>query len=177
MGLVPVAARESVRVVAELDLLPYDEYVEQLPHKRMSAGVLIRDDAGRVLLVEPSYKPGWEIPGGVVENGEAPWTTAARELLEEIGLSRSCGRLLVVDYVPAENDSLPERVGFVFDGGTLDPADVDGLVLGAELVSAMLCSAGEMRDKVKPLLADRLTAALDAAASGVTVMCERGKPV
>jgi len=163
--------------VAELDLLPYDEYVEQLPHKRMSAGVLIRDVTGRVLLVEPSYKPSWEIPGGVVENDEAPWTTAARELHEEIGLSRPCGRLLVVDYVPAENDSLPERIGFVFDGGTIEPADVDGLVLGAELVSVMLCSAIEMRNKVKPLLADRLSAAIDAAASGLTVMCERGKPV
>jgi 8-oxo-dGTP pyrophosphatase MutT (NUDIX family) len=162
--------------VAKLDLLPYDEYVEQLPHKRMSAGVVIRDAAGRLLLVEPSYKPSWEIPGGVVENGEAPWVTAARELHEEVGLARSCGRLLVVDYVPAENDSLPERIAFVFDGGTIDAADVGGLRLGAELVSAALCTADEMRAKVKPLLGDRLTAALDAAASGLTVMCERGKP-
>jgi 8-oxo-dGTP pyrophosphatase MutT (NUDIX family) len=163
--------------VAELDLLPYDEYVEQLPRKRMSAGVLIRDQGGRILLVEPSYKPGWEIPGGVVEDGEAPWTTAVRELQEEIGLSRPCGRLLVVDYVPAENDNLPERIGFVFDGGTIEPVDVDGLVLDAELVSAMLCSAGEMRSKVKPLLADRLTAALNAVEAGVTIMCHGGKPV
>lgn len=162
--------------MAKLDLLPYDEYVEQLPHKRMSAGVVIRDAAGRLLLVEPSYKPSWEIPGGVVENGEAPWVTAARELHEEVGLARSCGRLLVVDYVPAENDSLPERIAFVFDGGTIDAADVGGLRLGAELVSAALCTADEMRAKVKPLLGDRLTAALDAAASGLTVMCERGKP-
>lgn len=162
--------------MAELELLPYDQYVEQLPHKRMSAGVLIRDEAGHVLLVEPSYKPGWEIPGGVVEDGEAPWTTAARELHEEVGLSRPCGRLLVVDYVPAENDSLPERLGFVFDGGTITQTDVDGLVLGAELVSARLCSVDEMREKVRPLLADRLAAALDAVKSGATVMCERGKP-
>ena len=162
--------------MAELELLPYDEYVAQLPQKRMSAGVLIRDDADRVLLVEPSYKPSWEIPGGVVEDGEAPWTTAARELHEEIGLTRPCGRLLVVDYVPAENDTLPERIGFVFDGGTIDPATFDGLVLGAEIVSAAWYSTDEIRTMVKPLLADRIAAAVEAAVTGVTVMCERGKP-
>jgi len=163
--------------VAELELLPYDEYVAQLPQKRMSAGMLIRDDTGRVLLVEPSYKPSWEIPGGVVETGEAPWTTAAREVREEIGLARSRGKLLVIDHVPGENDSLPERIAFVFDGGTIDEAGLDDLVFGDEIVSAVLCSADEVRTRVKPLLADRLAAAVDAAKSGVTVMCERGKPV
>ena len=162
--------------MAELELLPYDEYVAQLPQKRMSAGVLIRDDADRVLLVEPSYKPSWEIPGGVVEDGEAPWTTASRELQEEIGLIRPCGRLLVVDFVPAENDTLPERLGFVFDGGTVDPAAFDSLVLGAEIVSAKLYSTDEVRTAVKPLLADRIASAIEASAAGVTLMCERGKP-
>ena len=112
----------------------------------------------------------------MVEDGEAPWTTAARELHEEIGLTRPCGRLLVVDYVPAENDTLPERIGFVFDGGTIDPATFDSLVLGAEIVSAAWYSTDEIRTMVKPLLADRIAAAVEAAATGVPVMCERGKP-
>jgi 8-oxo-dGTP pyrophosphatase MutT (NUDIX family) len=163
--------------VAELELLPYDEYVAQLPMKRMSAGMLIRDDSGRVLLVEPSYKPSWEIPGGVVEPGEAPWTTAARELTEEVGLTRPRGQLLVMDYVPAENDSLPERIAFVFDGGTITETDLEDLVFGPEVVSAALCTPEQICDRVKPLLADRLAAAADAAAAGATVMCERGKPV
>jgi hypothetical protein len=30
----------------------------------MSAGVLFFDEAGRLLIVEPTYKPNWEIPGG-----------------------------------------------------------------------------------------------------------------
>ena len=34
------------------------------PKKRMGAGVLIRDEQGRVLLVEPTYKQSWEIPSG-----------------------------------------------------------------------------------------------------------------
>ncbi|HEY9339368.1 MAG TPA: NUDIX hydrolase, partial [Kribbella sp.] len=44
----------------------------------MAAGVLFRAVDGRVLLVEPSYKPNWEIPGGAVEADESPWAAAAR---------------------------------------------------------------------------------------------------
>lgn len=162
--------------MAELELLPYDKYVAQLPQKSMSAGVLIRDAADRVLLVEPSYKPSWEIPGGVVEDGEAPWTTATRELHEEIGLTRPCGRLLVVDFVPAENDTLPERIAFIFDGGTIDPATLNSLVLSAEITSAGMYSTNDARTMVKPLLGDRITAATKAATTGIPTMCERGKP-
>ncbi len=42
------------------------------------AGVLFRDVRSRLLLVEPTYKPNWENPGGAVEVGESPWATAAR---------------------------------------------------------------------------------------------------
>jgi len=31
---------------------------------RVAAGVLFRDAQGRVLLVKPTYKDGWDIPGG-----------------------------------------------------------------------------------------------------------------
>ncbi|MGB3444016.1 MAG: NUDIX hydrolase [Actinophytocola sp.] len=163
--------------MAELHLLPYDEYVAQLPRKSVSAGVLIRDDHGRVLLVEPSYKAGWEIPGGVVEDGEAPWTTAVREVHEEIGLVRPRGRLLLIDHVPADNDTLPERLAFIFDGGSIDPSDVGRLVLSAEIAAAELCDLRTMLERVKPILAARLGAAIKAAEAGVTAMCERGQEV
>jgi ADP-ribose pyrophosphatase YjhB (NUDIX family) len=48
----------------------------------MAAGVLLFDADGRVLLVEPTYKPYWELPGGVVEADESPHTAACRELKE-----------------------------------------------------------------------------------------------
>lgn len=38
----------------------------------LAAGVLLFDEQDRVLLVDPTYKAGWEFPGGVVEPGEAP---------------------------------------------------------------------------------------------------------
>ena len=38
----------------------------------VAAGVLLFDEQDRVLLVDPTYKPGWEFPGGVVEAGRGP---------------------------------------------------------------------------------------------------------
>lgn len=151
-----------------------EQYVAGLSRKRMATGVLFRDVHGRVLLVEPSYKPNWEIPGGAVEAGESPWATATRELAEELGWDRPLGRLLVVDYVRPQ-DSRPEGVVFVFDGGVLEESNVLGMVFpDAEIVSAAFHTLAQARGKVKPLLADRLGVALEAVEQGVTALCEHG---
>ncbi len=158
-------------------VLPVEQYVAGLARKRMAAGVLFRDRAGRVLLLEPSYKPNWEIPGGAVEADESPWATATRELAEELGWERPLGRLLVVDYVRPQ-DSRPEGVVFVFDGGVLDETDLVGMVFtDGEILSASFRSLDEARSKVKPLLADRLAVAVQAAEQGATALCEQGQRV
>jgi 8-oxo-dGTP pyrophosphatase MutT (NUDIX family) len=162
---------------ASPDVLPVEQYVAGLARKRMATGVLFRDATGRVLLVEPSYKPNWEIPGGAVEADESPWATATRELAEELGWDCPIGRLLVVDYVRPQ-DSRPEGVVFVFDGGVLDETDVVGMVFpDAEVLSAGFYSLDQAAQRVKPLLADRLTAALEAVEQGVTVLCEQGRRI
>ena len=46
----------------------------ELPAVPVSAGALIWDRAGRLLILRPTYKTGWTIPGGVMEaDGETPW--------------------------------------------------------------------------------------------------------
>lgn len=159
------------------EVLPVEQYVAGLARKRMAAGVLFRDKADRVLLVEPSYKANWEIPGGAVEADESPWATATRELAEELGWERPLGQLLVVDYVRPQ-DSRPEGVVFVFDGGLLDETDLVGMVFpDGEILSASFHSLDEARGKVKPLLADRLAVALGAAEQGLTALCEQGQRI
>lgn len=69
-------------------MLPANQYVASLARKRMAAGALFRDVAGRVLLVEPTYKENWEVPGGAVEQDESPTAACRREVLEELGLDR-----------------------------------------------------------------------------------------
>jgi ADP-ribose pyrophosphatase YjhB (NUDIX family) len=61
------------------------------------AGAVIRDEAGRLLVVRRGREPArgaWSLPGGLIEPGEAPAEAAAREVLEETGLVVEIGKLL-----------------------------------------------------------------------------------
>lgn len=55
----------------------------------MTLGVraAVFDGAGRVFLVRHSYVPGWYLPGGGVEPGEAMPVALGRELVEEGGIA------------------------------------------------------------------------------------------
>ncbi|CAG7643533.1 NUDIX domain-containing protein [Actinacidiphila bryophytorum] len=53
---------------------------EPVAQPRTAAGGLIFDEADLVLLVNPAYEPGSEIPGGYLRPGETPREGAAREL-------------------------------------------------------------------------------------------------
>ena len=73
-----------------------------LPAIPVSAGALIFDRAGRLLILKPTYKAGWTIPGGVMEaDGETPWDACRREVAEECGLHIGAGhpaRLACMDF-------------------------------------------------------------------------------
>ena len=109
----------------ELDGEPEREFhagvAKRMAHKTVAAGALIRDPTGRILFVVPNYKPYLDIPGGIVEPGEPPSAACAREVAEEIGLTRPVGRLLVVDWTPGRGP-WSDQIQFIFDGGTLTDA-------------------------------------------------------
>ena len=58
-----------------------------LPRKRAIGQMLVRDPDGRVLLCQLTYKPDWDLPGGVVEVNESPQQAVTREIEEELGLA------------------------------------------------------------------------------------------
>ena len=147
------------------------DWTATLPAKRMGAALLLRDGSDRVLLVEPTYKPYWELPGGVVEASESPRQAAAREITEELGLSVVPGRLLVVDWVPPR-DGRTDGLMVVFDGGRCgDPVRL----AENELRSWAWCDPGQAAQRLLPLLARRAAAALHAVHTGATVYLEDGR--
>ncbi|MEW1720481.1 NUDIX domain-containing protein [Streptomyces sp. NPDC093109] len=144
----------------------------------VAAGVLLFDERDRVLLVDPTYKPGWEFPGGVVERGEAPARAGIREVAEEIGieLDRVPG-LLVVDWEPAR----PPGYGglrLLFDGGLLTAGDAGRLLLpGPELRGWRFVTEEEAAELLPPARYARLRWALRARERGVALNLEDGVPV
>jgi 8-oxo-dGTP pyrophosphatase MutT (NUDIX family) len=81
-----------------------------------------------VLIVQPTYKPYWELPGGAVDADELPYAAACREVKEELGLPRPVGRLLAVDWVPGRPDRT-EGLVLVFDGGRLSAREIAALAV------------------------------------------------
>jgi ADP-ribose pyrophosphatase YjhB (NUDIX family) len=179
-----------------VDQLPWAEYAARFPRQRLAAGVLLHSADGRAVLVEPTYKPDWDIPGGVVEIDEAPWSAAAREVREELSLEVAVGRPLVIDHLTAKAtaDSMDpaalERamkasavltggLYWIFDGGSVTDDDVSRFTTdGIEVRSVRLCSPDEVRRRTRPSLARRILAALDAVRTGEgPTLCDNGVPV
>ncbi|MFF8989208.1 NUDIX domain-containing protein [Streptomyces sp. NPDC014983] len=145
----------------------YAAYIAGLPRVLAGAAALFRDREGRVLLVEPNYRAGWALPGGTVESdsGETPRQGARRETREEIGLDRSLGRLLAVDWVPGT--ARPPLVAYVYDGGVLADDDLGAIRLQEEeLLSWRLVPREELIAHLPGALGRRVLAALDVLADG-----------
>jgi 8-oxo-dGTP pyrophosphatase MutT (NUDIX family) len=156
---------------------PPPDFTATLATKRMASGVLFQDATGRVLLVEPTYKDPWEIPGGSVDADESPYDAAVREVQEELGLFVEPGRLLVVDWVPSQ-PGRTEGVMFVYDGGVLDETRTAVIRLPAdELRSWAWCTLDETRRRASDLLARRVAAAAQARITGATSYLELGHQV
>jgi 8-oxo-dGTP diphosphatase len=89
-------------------------------------GAVIKDAAGRLLLIRRGHEPGaglWSLPGGRIEPGETDQQAVAREILEETGLRVACGSLVGTAELPG------------LDGAVVEVRDYLATVTGGELAA------------------------------------------
>lgn len=126
---------------------------------RVAAGALFFDEHDRILIVHPTYKTHWDIPGGYVEPGESPAEACRREVNEELAIKPALGRLLVVDWAPNDGDG--DKLLFVFDGGRLSERERDSIRLpGDELHEWRFVTFEDAASIMIPRLTRRLSEAI-----------------
>jgi ADP-ribose pyrophosphatase YjhB (NUDIX family) len=146
-----------------------------------SAGALIIDSRGQLLILRPTYKSGWTIPGGVMENdGETPWQACQREVREECGVDVITGRLACVDFRPPR----PGRSGgirFLFDCGQLEAGALRAITLQREEIAEhRLVPVADALELLRKPIRRRVRAAVrrnGTARRRGAVYLEDGRPV
>ncbi|HEY0718873.1 MAG TPA: NUDIX hydrolase [Streptosporangiaceae bacterium] len=144
-----------------------------------SAAALITDTGGpsaRVLLVKPNYRDHWNLPGGMLEDGEPPHTGCFREVEEELGLTLALGTLLAVAWAAPEGERPRPSVSFIFDGGVLaDPGTIR--LQKEELDDWRFVPPAALDQYLPPFMARRARAAMVARATGRAAYVASGAPV
>jgi 8-oxo-dGTP diphosphatase len=144
------------------------------PRKRVGADMIFRDSRGWILLVDPSYKPDWDLPGGMSEANEPPADTVRREVREELGLDTQAGPLLCVDWV-SPHGPWDDSLMLIFDGGVLSDEQTASIKLAdGELTSFEFCTPEEAALRLRPYVFVRLAAALEALHTGRALYLQDG---
>jgi len=128
-----------------------------------SAGALIFDRAGRLLIVKPTYKSGWTIPGGVMEaDGETPWEACQREVREECGIDVRQGQLVCMDF-RRPRPGKPGGIRFLFCCGAIGEESLAAIVIQPEEISEYrLAALPEALPLLRPPIRRRVQAATSA---------------
>jgi 8-oxo-dGTP diphosphatase len=147
----------------------------ELPEIPVSAGALIFDQARRLLILKPTYKTGWTIPGGVMEaDGETPWDACRREVHEECGIELHSGRLACTDFRPGRPGH-PGGIRFLFDCGAADEVALASIRLQPEEIAEYrLVPLDAALDLLRPAIERRVRAASEHRGF---VYLEDGRPV
>jgi 8-oxo-dGTP diphosphatase len=155
-----------------------DDAPFEYPRKIVSGAALLLDQAGRLLIVNPTYHSRWEIPGGLAEQGESPSAAARREIAEELGLRIAIGPLLCVEWrppIPRGPGEGLDGLHFIFEGGVLSEEAIASIRLQEdELAEYALLPPAEALERLPLRLAARVSAALSARPAGPPVYLEAG---
>jgi len=136
---------------------------------------MIFDGSRRLLILKPTYKKGWTLPGGQIDpDGESPWDACRREVREETGLAVVGGRLACVDFL-RPRATRAGGVRFLFDCGVMADERLAAVALQTEEIAEhRLLEPDRAAELLSGPLRRRVSATL--AAKGF-VYLEEGRPL
>lgn len=134
--------------------VPPELYSAALPKATVFACLMFTDEHDRLLQLRSVREQRgelWQWPGGNLDAPtETPWDVALRECAEETGIAfTGPARLLGTRFILPRTDWPYAHLGFVFDGGRLTNAQLDGIVLDPAEHTAW---AVHSLDEWKPLM-------------------------
>jgi 8-oxo-dGTP diphosphatase len=148
---------------------------EAMSKKRMAASALFLNEQGNVLIVKPTYRRDWLLPGGLVEEDESPRQACTREIKEELNIETPLDKLLCVEYL-SEDTQQTESVQFVFYGGLITASQISTITLPKpELSEYRFSTREEALQLLSCKLAKRLPYCFQALKENTTLYIEDGK--
>lgn len=133
--------------------------LDGMQHVITVSAVVLRDGAGRVLLVRKRGTGMWMNPGGKPEQGETPAECAVREVGEELGLELDAQQLVGLGRfaAPAANEAGYTVVADVF----VWPSALDATpAAAAEIAETRWVAPDVVGDDVAPLYTESIAPAL-----------------
>jgi 8-oxo-dGTP diphosphatase len=147
-------------------MLPPEEYYQSLPRKRVGASVLFVNEHEQWLVLKPTYKDSWLLPGGTVEENESPRAGALREAQEEIGIEPQNVVLCGAHY-GAVQGVRTEVIRFTFFGGVLSAEQQARITLPpGEIAAFKFVSADEAKKLLGSGFGDSISLCIEALQVG-----------
>ena len=143
-----------------------------VPKVALSANAVLRDPQGRIALVRNTYRDGWSLPGGVVDDNEPPADAAVREVREELGHEVvGEAKLLSVQWAtrgtgPVQFLNLTFDVGLCEDPSTLVPQE-------EEIAEIGFFPLDELPEGVRPFMRHRVEAIVEGGFHHVAYLEEK----
>lgn len=129
---------------------------KDLPKKTASSNALIFNEQGKILVVKPSYKQTWNLPGGIIEEEESPQDACKREVLEELGIAIVPRDLAFVIY-ESRSEKLHDNIRFVWKIEKVSPDQIANIKLQeSELADYKFIDLFELNDYLDFRLAEPL---------------------
>lgn len=154
---------------------------ESKSKKAVAAAAVFFNNDGQILLVKPTYKDHWGMPGGEVEVNESPADGCVREIKEELSLNlkKENLKLLSVDYVPqAVTTYFFDAFRFVFFAGIFSAEQISKIKLQeSELENFEFVDVSELPNRLSAHTARAIEKSVEAYKSAEVFYLEDGHKI